>query len=296
MDLGAMLAGKRILVTGASSGLGENFAREAARSKAKVVIAARRKARLDALAEELQKLGSPQVTAIEMDVGSEQSIDDAFAEIDASGDILDVVVNNAGVGGDGWALTLPTKDYDNLMAINVRGVWLTSVRAARRWKEAGRGGSIINIASIQGERVMSGITPYSASKAAVVHMTKSSGAGMGALRHPRQRDRAGLHRHRDDRLDVGNGLRQGPDPAHPAAPPRQARGTERPVPALRDGSRLVDDRRLRAGRWRTSLLVAVARPAGGGRRRPPPLRCANGPRPFAAFAGNEGVAANHPGR
>jgi NAD(P)-dependent dehydrogenase (short-subunit alcohol dehydrogenase family) len=173
MDLGAMLAGKRVLVTAASSGLGENFARAAARCKAKVVIAARRKARLDALAEELGRIGSPQVTAIEMDVASEQSIDDAFAAIDRSGDILDVVVNNAGVSNDGLALTLPTKDFDDLMAINVRGVWLVAVRAARRWKEAGRGGSIINIASIQGERVMPGITPYSTSKAAVVHMTKS---------------------------------------------------------------------------------------------------------------------------
>ena len=50
MDMGAMLAGKRVLVTGASSGLGENFARLAARCKAKVVIGARRKSRLDALA------------------------------------------------------------------------------------------------------------------------------------------------------------------------------------------------------------------------------------------------------
>lgn len=172
MDLGALLAGKRVLVTGASSGLGENFARLAARCKAKVVIAARRKDRLEKLAGELAKLGSPQVTVLEMDVGSEASIDQAFATIDASGDSLDVVVNNAGVSNDGLALTLPTKDFDDLMAINVRGVWLVAVQAARRWQAAGRGGSIINIASIQGERVMPGITPYSTSKAAVVHMTK----------------------------------------------------------------------------------------------------------------------------
>ena len=64
MDMGAMLAGKRVLVTGASSGLGENFARLAAGCKAKVVIAARRKARLEALASELAGLGAPQVTVI----------------------------------------------------------------------------------------------------------------------------------------------------------------------------------------------------------------------------------------
>ncbi|SEB24628.1 SDR family NAD(P)-dependent oxidoreductase [Variovorax sp. YR216] len=173
MDLGAKLAGKRVLVTGASSGLGENFARLAARCGAKVMIAARRKARLEALAEELGRLGSPQVTVVEMDVASEASIDGAFAEIDASGDILDVVVNNAGIAGEGAALTLPTQDFDAVMATNVRGVWLVAVQAARRWKQARHVGSIINIASIQGERVMPGITPYSISKAAVVHMTKS---------------------------------------------------------------------------------------------------------------------------
>ena len=173
MDLGAMLQGKRVLITGASSGLGENFARLAARCKAKVVIGARRKDRLEKLAVDLEQLGAAQVTVLEMDVASEASIEAAFAAIDTSGDILDVVVNNAGVSNGGLALTLPTADYDALMDINVRGVWLVSVQAARRWKAAGRGGSIINIASIQGERVMSGITPYSTSKAAVVHMTKS---------------------------------------------------------------------------------------------------------------------------
>lgn len=173
MDLGAMLAGKRVLVTGASSGLGENFARLAAGCKAKVVIGARRKARLDKLAQELEKLGSPQVTVLEMDVASEQSIDDAFAEIDASGTILDVVVNNAGASNDALSLTLSASDFDSLMETNVRGVWLVAARAEQRWVDAGRGGSVINIASILGERVMLGAMLYATSKAAVVHMTKS---------------------------------------------------------------------------------------------------------------------------
>ena len=75
MDLGAMLADKRVLVTGASSGLGENFARLAAACKAKVVIAARRKARLDKLAQEIEGLGAPQVTVVEMDVASFRGLD-----------------------------------------------------------------------------------------------------------------------------------------------------------------------------------------------------------------------------
>jgi NAD(P)-dependent dehydrogenase (short-subunit alcohol dehydrogenase family) len=173
MDLGAMLKGRRVLITGASSGLGSHFARLAARCGAKVVIGARRKARLDALAAELQLLGSPQVNALELDVASAASVAQAFEAITASGDALDVVVNNAGISNDGLAIEQPIEQFDEVMAINLRGVWLVATEAARRWKAAGRGGSIVNIASIQGERVAPGIAAYSTSKAGVVHMTKS---------------------------------------------------------------------------------------------------------------------------
>jgi NAD(P)-dependent dehydrogenase (short-subunit alcohol dehydrogenase family) len=173
MDLGALLAGQRVLITGASSGIGSHFARLAARCGAKVVIGARRKDRLDALGAELKSLGAPQVTVLELDVASESSVAQAFAAIAESGDPLDVVVNNAGIAEGGLAISHPLKAFDDVMAINVRGVWLVSVEAARRWKDAGRGGAIVNIASIQGERVSPGTAAYSASKAAVVHLTKS---------------------------------------------------------------------------------------------------------------------------
>lgn len=173
MDLGALLQGKRILVTGASSGLGQHFARLAARCGASVAVGARRKARLDALADELRALGAPQVTALELDVTSEASVADAFAAVAASGEPLDAVVNNAGVALDGLAIDQPLAAFDETMAVNLRGVWLVAVEAARRWRDAGRGGSIVNIASIQGERTAPGIAAYSTSKAAVVHLTRS---------------------------------------------------------------------------------------------------------------------------
>ncbi|MFT3802150.1 MAG: SDR family oxidoreductase [Burkholderiaceae bacterium] len=173
MDLGALLKGKRVLVTGASSGLGENFARVSASCGAKVVIAARRRQRLDALEGALRELGAPDVTVLEMDVESEASIEAGFATIDSTGDPLDVVVNNAGISMSARPLEMPLSDFDKQMAINVRGVWIVSMLASRRWQAAGRGGAIVNIASIQGERVAPGITPYSTSKAAVVQMTKS---------------------------------------------------------------------------------------------------------------------------
>jgi NAD(P)-dependent dehydrogenase (short-subunit alcohol dehydrogenase family) len=173
MDMGAMLKGRRVLITGASSGLGSHFARLAARCGAKVVIGARRKARLDALAVELRALGSPQVTVLELDVASEASVAMAFGEIAASGAALDVVVNNAGISAGAKAIEQPIAQFDEVMAVNLRGVWLVATEAARRWVAAGRGGSIVNIASIQGERVAPGISAYSTSKAGVVHMTRS---------------------------------------------------------------------------------------------------------------------------
>ncbi len=172
MDLGAMLKGKGVLVTGASGGLGAHFAQVAARHGARVVIGARRKGKLDALAAELKALGAHSVLAIDMDVGDDASIRAAFEAIDADGGPVDVVVNNAGIGGDGAAIDLPTADFDATIATNLRGVWLTSTEAARRWRTAKRGGSIINIASILGERVMQHVVPYSATKAAVIQMTK----------------------------------------------------------------------------------------------------------------------------
>jgi NAD(P)-dependent dehydrogenase (short-subunit alcohol dehydrogenase family) len=173
MDLGAMLAGQRVLVTGASSGLGNHFSRLAARCGARVVIAARRKDKLEALAAELSTQGAAEVTALQLDVADLASVTAAFDAIAASGGPLDVVINNAGISGDGLAIDQPVAEFDAVMGTNLRGVWLVATEAARRWTQAGRGGAIVNIASIQGERVAPGLAAYSASKAGVVHLTRS---------------------------------------------------------------------------------------------------------------------------
>jgi NAD(P)-dependent dehydrogenase (short-subunit alcohol dehydrogenase family) len=173
MDLGALIEGKRVLVTGASSGLGAHFARLLARIGAAVVIAARRKDKLSVLTEELGTLGAAQVTAVTLDVADQASVRRAFDEIAGTGAELDVVVNNAGISGDGLAIDLPIDEFDAVMGTNLRGVWLVATEAARRWKAAQRGGAIVNIASIQAERVAPGLAAYSASKAAVVQLTKS---------------------------------------------------------------------------------------------------------------------------
>lgn len=172
MDLGAKLAGKKVLITGASSGLGAHFARLAAGCGAHVIVGARRKGRLQALAESLAA-DAASVTALDLDVSDADSVAAAYALACADGQPIDVLVNNAGISGDGMAIDQPIADFDQVMATNVRGVWLMATEAARRWRDAKTGGAIVNIASIQGERVAPGISAYSASKAAVVHLTRS---------------------------------------------------------------------------------------------------------------------------
>ncbi|MDJ1159446.1 SDR family oxidoreductase [Chelatococcus sp. SYSU_G07232] len=174
MDLGARLRGKRLFVTGASGGLGAHFATLAARHGAAVVVGARRRARLDALVADLGGLGAAAAVAVDLDVADEVSVAAALSAAEDAVGPLDVVVNNAGIGGEGRAaVETAASDFDAVMATNLRGVWLVATEAARRWRAAGRGGTIVNIASILGLRVAGHVAPYCVSKAGVVQMTKT---------------------------------------------------------------------------------------------------------------------------
>jgi NAD(P)-dependent dehydrogenase (short-subunit alcohol dehydrogenase family) len=170
MDLGAQLRGRHVLVTGASGGLGEHFARLCAGCGAAVTVAARRRGKLERLVAELRAGGAPQAYAVELDVADESSVRDAFAAL--VGPPLDVLVNNAVIAGGGAAIDTPTEEFDRIVATNLRGVWLMAVAAAQRWRDAQRPGVIVNIASILGLRVVGGTAPYVISKAGVVQMTE----------------------------------------------------------------------------------------------------------------------------
>ena len=173
MDLASRLSGRSVLVTGASSGLGAHFATVAARAGARVAVAARRKERLDGLVAELTEAGAAEALAVELDVTSEASIEECCAAVFQAHGGVDVLVNNAGIATEGRALDQSAADFDSVMAVNVRGVWLMAVAVARRWREAKSAGTVVNIASILGERVATGVAPYSVSKAGVVQMTRA---------------------------------------------------------------------------------------------------------------------------
>ena len=167
------IAGKTILVTGASSGLGAHFAQMLAEEGARLVLAARRAERLEAFARSIAAQGLPDPQVLAMDVADEASVLAAFARLDDRGIGLDVVINNAGVAGAGAALETGAAAFSHVLDTNLRGVFLVAAEAARRWKAGGRPGAIVNIASILGERVAANVAAYATSKAGVIQLTKA---------------------------------------------------------------------------------------------------------------------------
>lgn len=166
------LDGRCALVTGASSGLGAHFAQVLADAGARVWLAARRVDRLEALATHLRARGASADT-VALDVTNNASIAAAFDAMAAAGAAPDIVINNAGAGLGSPAIETSEKDWDHVVDTNLKGAWLVATEAARRLVAARMTGSIVNIASILGERVGASVAPYAASKAGLVHLTKA---------------------------------------------------------------------------------------------------------------------------
>lgn len=161
------MRGRTVLVTGASSGFGAHFARVLAREGASVIVAARRREALAALADEIRRDGGT-VEIASLDVSRIESIralEPALAR-------LDVLVNNAGVARDGAALEQTEDDWDAVVDTNLKGCFFMAQSAARVMRAHGRGGAIVNIASVLGLRQAGRVLPYAVSKAGLVQMTK----------------------------------------------------------------------------------------------------------------------------
>jgi NAD(P)-dependent dehydrogenase (short-subunit alcohol dehydrogenase family) len=164
---------KHVLVTGASSGLGQHFACFLAGScGATVTLAARREAALAQTVEDIGA-GGGRAQGVVMDVTDGASIERALDRAEAAFGPVAVLVNNAGVASTGAALDLDEAGWDHVVDTNLKGAWLAAQAAARRMVRHGAGGSIVNIASILGLRVAGGVVPYTVSKAGVIQMTKA---------------------------------------------------------------------------------------------------------------------------
>lgn len=166
------LTGKTALITGGGSGLGREFAFTLCSRGARVILAARRKEKLQDTVNELAQQGW-EAASVCMDVADSQSVKDAFQEISGIG-VPDIVVNNAGIIAEPNLIDLEEDEWDRVLDTNLKGAWLVAREAVKAIVAAGKtGGSVINIASILSVCAQKGTGPYAASKAGLVQMTRT---------------------------------------------------------------------------------------------------------------------------
>jgi len=166
------LKGRVALVTGASSGFGRHFAHVLAGAGAKVALAARRVDVLGKLEAQI-RAGGGQAAALAMDVTDRASVAKAVAAAEEALGPITILVNNAGVPSSAYFTRTSEEEWRAVMAVNLDGVFRVGQEAARRMAANGAGGSIINIASILGMGSIKTLSTYSATKAAVISLTKS---------------------------------------------------------------------------------------------------------------------------
>ena len=165
------LQGKVCLVTGAASGLGERFAEMFAEHGAAVVCAARRKDRIEAVAQRIKDQGG-QALAIPLDVTDQAALGATLDMIESELGTVDILVNNAGISGTGSVLHAERQGWDATLAVNLSAAFDLGRLVAQRLVEAGKPGSIINISSILGV-LANADADYSVTKAALLQLTRS---------------------------------------------------------------------------------------------------------------------------
>jgi NAD(P)-dependent dehydrogenase (short-subunit alcohol dehydrogenase family) len=180
------LSGRVALVTGASSGLGAQFARTLAGAGAAVVLASRRVEMLKTLRADIEAEGGD-AHVVSLDVTSRKSIDNAIAATEKDVGPIDILVNNSGVSTTQRLVDVKDEDFDFVFDTNVRGAFFVAQAVGTRMLARSKGlapgtfagGRIINIASMAALRVLPQIGIYCMSKAAMVQMTKAMAVEWG---------------------------------------------------------------------------------------------------------------------
>ena len=174
------LSGRVALVTGASSGLGAQFARTLARAGAAVVLAARRVEKLKALRTDIEADGG-NALVVGIDVTDPHSIKAAVAHAETEMGTIDILINNSGVSTTQKLIDVSPDDFDYVFDTNTRGAFFVAQEVGKRMIARAKGaapgtftgGRIVNVASMAGLRPLGQIGVYAMSKAAVIHMTKA---------------------------------------------------------------------------------------------------------------------------
>lgn len=165
--------GRVALVTGASSGLGQQFARALSDNGASVALVARRVDRLAALKAEIEGKGGRAV-AIEADVTDRAAMSGAFDAAEQAFGTVTILVNNAGIAQSSTrAIEVTPEEWRKVLGIDLDAVFHNAQEAARRMLAAKLPGAIINISSVLGFGVSKGVASYATAKAAVIQITKA---------------------------------------------------------------------------------------------------------------------------
>ena len=163
------LESKVVLITGASQGLGKQFAELLCAKGARVALAARQVAKITSLKEELEAKGGI-AYAVEMDVLDQQSISDCVEVVEHELGSIDVLVNNAGVAINKFFLDVTEEEYDSVLGTNLKGCFFCAQAVAKKMANR-KSGSLINVSSVLGARPIGTLTTYCASKAGLNQLT-----------------------------------------------------------------------------------------------------------------------------
>lgn len=162
---------KIALITGASRGLGRAIAEKLAAGGAKLIITATSNA-IEAVADEIAKKYNTEVASFYGDISKEDSVKNLFKMIQDKFGKLDICINNAGITKDGLSMRMGTDDFDAVINVNLRSVFLVSKEASLMMMKE-RYGKIVNMSSIVGIRGNAGQVNYAASKAGIIGITKT---------------------------------------------------------------------------------------------------------------------------
>lgn len=165
------MKGRIALVTGAGQGIGRACALDLAEAGARVVLAARSIDKLEAVAAEIAEAGGEAHT-VALDVGSAESVSDAFKQIQKDVGPVEILVNNAGITRDGVAVRMSEEDWSAVLETNLTGAFRCA-KAAMRGMMKARWGRIVNITSVVGQSGSPGQANYVSSKAGLIGLTKS---------------------------------------------------------------------------------------------------------------------------
>ena len=167
-----LLAGQTVFVSGAGSGMGRATAWLAARLGARVIVGGRTETKLAAVVDAINAVTGLEAHAQVVDIRERASVDEAFAEITSRFGVIDLLVNSAGGQFPQAAIDFSEKGWHAVINTNLHGTWHMMNAAAQHWREAGRGGSIVNIVVVN--QNLHGVAHTAAARAGVMAFSQKA--------------------------------------------------------------------------------------------------------------------------